>query len=118
LAEERVLVVPPHFGTELISALRRGIFLGRGTAQDQAHGLELCLTTILRVVQPRWPERGTWERAWAWAERLRRANIYDSLYLAVAEETGADYWTADGNLVRALEVDGHPLPPWVHLLEP
>jgi predicted nucleic acid-binding protein len=118
LEEERVVVAPPHFGAELLSAVRRAVVLGRVTPDEEVRCLELCLRVILPNVEPRWPDAGTWQRTWLWAERLRRSTVYDSLYLAVAEETGAGYWTADANLVRALQADGQAVPHWVHLLEP
>lgn len=38
---------------------------------------------------------------------------YDAHYLALAEQLGADFWTADGRLARAVQSSL----PWIHLLE-
>lgn len=45
-------------------------------------------------------DRAIIERALRWAERIRDRVIYDSVYLALAEHMGADFWTADGKLYR------------------
>ena len=31
----------------------------------------------------------------SWAERLGQSKTYDAHYLAVSEQTGAEFWTAD-----------------------
>jgi len=46
--------------------------------------------------------------AFEWATRLRLKPAYDCFYLALAERLQADFWTADRNLVRAVQQ------PWVH----
>jgi len=117
LDEERAIIVPPHFVVEVLSAVRRARVLDRLTAEEERDALDLCLDEILPRVTPLWSDDNTWRIAWNWALRLRRGSLYDPLYLAVAESVGAEFWTADGNLVRAMEADGQPRLGWAPLLE-
>lgn len=116
--EGRLLIAPPHFVAEVLTAIRRAGLRDDEAAAAEGQALDIFLHRILLGVSlsPYRPE--ICRRAWEWARRLRRANVYDTLYLAVAEEAGAEFWTADGNLVRALEADGSERPKWVHLIEP
>ena len=50
--------------------------------------------------------------ALAIAERLMLPAAYDAHYLALAERLGAEFWTGDGRLARAVR----PALSWVHLL--
>ena len=40
----------------------------------------------------------THRRALGWAARLQATVAYDAQYLALAEQTGAEFWTADKRL--------------------
>ncbi len=51
-------------------------------------------------------DRAIIEQALQWAERIRDRVIYDSVYLALAEHMGADFWTADGQLYRRAQEAG------------
>lgn len=48
-------------------------------------------------------------RAWEIAEQYGLLTLYDSVFLAVAEKESAQYWTADGVLLKAL----NPKPSYV-----
>jgi predicted nucleic acid-binding protein len=50
--------------------------------------------------------------ALAWSRRLRRANAYDSAYLALAEALQAELWTVDRRLAN------NAGQPWIHYLSP
>ncbi len=50
--------------------------------------------------------------AWAIAEQYGLLTLYDSVFLAVAERELAQYWTADGVLLKAL----NPIPSYVFAL--
>jgi predicted nucleic acid-binding protein len=110
--------VPPHFQAEVVTAVRRAVIQGRISLDDEDAALDALADDMLPDLEPAPCTAGTWRRAVLLARRLCRANVYDTLYLAVAEEARAEYWTADGNLVRALEADGSERPKWVHLIEP
>jgi len=46
------------------------------------------------------------------AQRFSLPATYDAHYLALAEQLGAEFWTADGRLIQAVQ----PELSWVHLL--
>lgn len=46
-------------------------------------------------------------RAWELAQQYNRPAAYDASYLALAEDSGCEFWTADGRLVKA---EGGALP--------
>lgn len=48
-------------------------------------------------------ERELVENGWEMAGRLELPTAYDSFYLALAEQEGCEFWTADKNLVNILE---------------
>ncbi len=51
-------------------------------------------------------------RALELAERFSLSAAYDAHYLALADRLGAEFWTADGALVRSVQ----EVLPWVHLV--
>lgn len=51
--------------------------------------------------------------AWAVARRFGRPTTYDSEFYALAEQLGAELWTADDRFVNAM---GRRRPPWVRRL--
>ncbi|MBI3945437.1 MAG: type II toxin-antitoxin system VapC family toxin, partial [Armatimonadetes bacterium] len=109
------IIAPPHFGAEVVSSVRRASMRGRITPEKEAVALEASLTRVWPTVEIVTITPRAWRRAWEWAREMNRAGIYDTLYLAVAEAAGAEFWTTDENLVRALEAGGWPLPDWVRL---
>jgi predicted nucleic acid-binding protein len=52
------------------------------------------------------------QRALDLAERFSLPAAYDAHYLALAEQLGAEFWTADRKLVRAVQ----STLPWVRLV--
>ena len=114
----RLLLVPPHFAAEVLTAIRRATLRGRITDDEESVALDLFLTGTRRNVRIRSGSPQVWRRACEMSRELRRANVYDTLYLALAERAGAEFWTADDNLVRAVEASGQPAPADVHLLTP
>jgi predicted nucleic acid-binding protein len=51
------------------------------------------------------------EKALHWAQRLGHAKTYDAHYIALAEQEGAEMWTADKRLVNGARQAGVS---WVH----
>jgi predicted nucleic acid-binding protein len=106
--EDRRLIAPTLVGYELTNALfqceRAGV-LAPGEAEA---GLGFLL---LQGVERR-ETAGLHERALAIARRHGLAATYDAHYLALAEAEGAELWTADAKLARAVR----PALSWVRLL--
>lgn len=85
------VVAPIWCHSELANALLQAIYRGDLDLQDAAAGLRE-LPRFVHIVEA--PIRAL-SRALEMAMLLRMRSIYDVQYLALAEELGCDYWTAD-----------------------
>jgi predicted nucleic acid-binding protein len=102
------LIAPVLLEYEVAAILRKAI-VAQWLSEDLA--LE-ALDTIMELnVRCFGPTRDLHERALRWADRLGHSKAYDVQYLALAEEQGVEFWTADRRLVNgALQAGVH----WVH----
>jgi len=48
-----------------------------------------------------------------WAERLGQSKAYDAQYVALAEQMGAELWSADQRLVNALQAQEVSWAHWI-----
>lgn len=48
-----------------------------------------------------------------WAERLGQSKAYDAHYAALAEQYGAELWSADQRLINALQAQGAAWAHWI-----
>lgn len=81
-------------------------FLGPASVQQ---ALEAALALPLRL----YAEAELHKLALGLAGRLSLPAAYDAHYLALAERLGAELWTGDGRLARAVQASL----PWVHLVQ-
>lgn len=89
------LISPSLFLSESTSAIRRLVHSGLISAEEGANALTDLLDLAVDIIQ----ETDEHSRAaFRWAERLDQARAYDGFYLAVAEESGIELWTADERL--------------------
>ena len=94
-----LVLVPPHFSTEVANALLRGVGL---TAVDTAARLERLSATRLETADRGWPGLlGAVELA----ER-HRLSVYDALYLDLAIDVDAELATLDQALAAAARSEG------------
>jgi predicted nucleic acid-binding protein len=103
-----VLVAPVLFRAETFSVLRRKV---REQVLTEAEGDEAYAVLESLPVHLTEPD-GLYRLAWGFARRFNQPTIYDSCYVALADLTGCEFWTADARLAHAVEADL----PWVHLL--
>lgn len=107
-AEDELLA--PHFCVaEVLSALRGKCRSREITPQEARIAANVLEGLDLKLVW-RW---GLAERALSLSDELEQATVYDSIYLAVAEAAGCEFWTADARFARAAA----PRYPFVRLLE-
>jgi predicted nucleic acid-binding protein len=108
LSTDVELVAPALWSYEAVSAIRKYVFAGSLT-QEEASAAIVYLSEIgVRVVEP---TLDLHLAALKWAEHLKDFVAYDPAYIAVAEQSNTDFWTADAKLVtktRALGID------WIH----
>lgn len=102
------LIAPALMAFEVVSTLRRLVYLGELTAGEG----EAALSAFLRMNVRLSHRRGLFPLAWQLATKFRQSRAYDSAYLALAQLTSAEFWTADERLANAV---GDELP-WVRWL--
>jgi predicted nucleic acid-binding protein len=51
--------------------------------------------------------------AYEWSDRIHQSRAYDAFYLALAEEIGAEFWTADRSLVNGAQREGATWTHWI-----
>src|SRR3990172_8971882 len=84
-------VAPPTLNSEVANALWRKVRTRVMAAPAGEEALQKFLTLGVNLV---WGVEID-QRAWYWTQRLGLPTIYDAYYLAVAEQEGAELWTAD-----------------------
>ncbi|MBX3065643.1 MAG: type II toxin-antitoxin system VapC family toxin [Anaerolineae bacterium] len=86
------------FRYELIAVLRKSVYRRRLTTEEAREKLKEA--TLLRVVT--FINDTFLQRAYQLAEQFNRPSSYDAQYLAVAEQLGCEFWTADEKLYNAV----------------
>ena len=105
----RPIAAPTLLFHEVSNALHR--YRRAGMMSDAA--VRLALQAALALPVQLYGEAELHGRALDLAERLGLPAAYDAHYLALAEWLGAQYWTADVRLGRAVQ----GALPWVHVVE-
>jgi predicted nucleic acid-binding protein len=91
VANNDVLIAPPFFESEVDSAVRKRVFEGAMTvaqAKRAYKGLDDVEVEIVSHARMR-------TRAREIAQQYNQRSVYDSVYAALAELRGCDFWTAD-----------------------
>ncbi len=102
------LIAPYLFHFEVTAVLRKVVHRG---LISQEIGLQALANALeFDVTLQTFPD--IHERAGLLATKLNRPTAYDTHYLALAERSGCDFWTADRRLYHAT----HQNLPWVHWL--
>jgi predicted nucleic acid-binding protein len=103
------LVAPTLLYYEASNALRRYVAHGELLLEEAAEALEAALGLDIAL----YGDRDLHRQALALAGRFSLPAAYAAHYLALTERLGAEFWTADRQLTRAL---GDAMP-WVHQLD-
>ncbi|MCI0438957.1 MAG: type II toxin-antitoxin system VapC family toxin [Chloroflexi bacterium] len=101
----QTIFAPFHLPSEVCNALynqqrRRSI-----NAQEADEALERFLQLPVTLVS----SQELYRRAIRYARENSLPTIYDSLYLVLAQEVNAEFWTADQRLLNSIR----PHPPWI-----
>jgi predicted nucleic acid-binding protein len=91
------LLAPILWEYEIATGLRRAVSDYLLTAEEAETTLETFLGLEVETIRPT-PELQC--RAFQWAAKLEQNKAYDAQYLALAEELGAVFWSADKRLVN------------------
>lgn len=104
------IAVPLLWNYEILSGLRKAIahrLISQENAMDALQGIKDL--AFLEV-----PHSGGSEKILEWADRINQMVAYDAVYLALSEQLGAEFWTADRRLANAAKQAGAD---WVHYLQ-
>jgi predicted nucleic acid-binding protein len=104
------LVAPLLWTYEAVSAIRKYVASGSLTHAEASAAIQALCALGIRGIEP---TEELHFGALRWAERLGDFVAYDPAYLAVAEQLGADFWTADGKLLTKFRDRGLPMS-WIH----
>jgi len=93
-----LLIAPAFFLAEVDSILRQKVVSRKELTLEQAQLSWEQLQEIPVELMDMTPLR---QRAWKISIELQQAHVYDSVYLALAEAQGCEFWTADERLFNA-----------------
>ena len=102
------IFAPALWPAEVVSALVKMVSVGQISSDDARLALASLERFPIRVILP---DSGLLDRAFLWASNLGQKVAYDAQYVALAENRGAELWTADQKLYKAL---GRLNLSWVH----
>jgi len=101
-------IAPSLFPYEITAVIRKAISQNRLSAVRGQQALHQALAFGVRL----YTFPGIHARALEFAEMFNRTSAYDEHYLALAEKTGNEFWTADKRLFNTVQ---NKLP-WVRWL--
>lgn len=104
------LVVPVFWRYEVLSGLRKAINMKMLTLEQAIITFKTLQEIDLEEIPSSEKEI---DKILVWAERLQQMVAYDAVYLALSEQMGAEFWTADRRLANAARAAGAD---WVHFL--
>lgn len=98
LAEETDLIGPPLLFAETLSALRKLVYFGKINAANGDEMRRDFLDMGIRQLNP----APMYPLAWDMAKRFNLPNVYDLLYVALAQLERCDFWTVDQRLINSV----------------
>lgn len=105
------LLAPSLLEYEVAAVLRKAVVADLLTAAIAVEAMRKVLALNLQSIPPTFELH---ESALRWADRLGHSKTYDAHYLALAEQSQADLWTADKRLANSARQAGVT---WVHWIE-
>lgn len=100
------LLVPTFLDYEIVNGVNKAVARGDLTEEEGREAISLLLT----IHAHRIPLPSPYE-SYELARKYQRS-VYDSWYLALAEEMGSEFWTADLKLYNAVK-DRLPFVKWL-----
>ncbi len=104
------LVSPCFMPVEAVSVIRQAVYGGKFNQQQALEAVDILMAMGIELVMP---GGEVLQSALRWAERLGQSKAYDAQYAAVAEQYGAELWSADQRLVNALQAQGAGWAHWI-----
>jgi predicted nucleic acid-binding protein len=107
---EAALFAPTLLEYEMVTVLRKAVVAEMITADEASDAIGSLLDLDVQTVPP---TRDLHDSALQWSERLRQKAAYDAQYLALAEQLGAEFWTADQRLANGAQQTGATWVRWI-----
>lgn len=104
------LVAPMLWLAECTSAIRGGVYARAISADEGQTALDDLFSLEVEAIALT-PE--LCREALGWAGRLGQSKAYDGFYLALAENLGAEFWTADRRLANGARQLGMLWAHWI-----
>ncbi len=104
------LVSPCFMPVEAVSVIRQAVYGGKFNQQQALEAVDILMAMGIELVMP---GGEVLQSSLRWAERLGQSKAYDAQYAAVAEQYGAELWSADQRLVNALQAQGAGWAHWI-----
>jgi predicted nucleic acid-binding protein len=104
------LFAPTLWLAECTSALRAGVY-DRQFSSTAGRTALADLFTLQVELRPL--DVLLCQAAFDWAARLRQRRAYDALYLALADQMGTEFWSADQRLVNSARQAGMTRVHWI-----
>jgi predicted nucleic acid-binding protein len=98
----RPLTGPPHLTAEVSNILYRRRLRSDPTLRISDEEAEGALTRFLRIPVVLLTATDLFHQAFTFAREHQLDSMYDSLYVVLAQQLGAELWTADERLLTAL----------------
>lgn len=87
--QEQRIIAPDLWAAEAASVVRLCVFTKKVTKSEGQQALIDLFTLGIESIPT---TEALCQTAFSWAIRLQHARLYDSLYLALAEHHGVDFW--------------------------
>jgi predicted nucleic acid-binding protein len=97
--EQTVIMAPALLSFEVISTLRRYVHFKRIAPSQGERAFEQFQQMHVRLSH----RRAIFPLAWQLAKQFHRPTAYDTTYLALAQLTKCDFWTADEKLYNTVK---------------
>lgn len=105
------LIVPALWRYEVLSGLRKAISINLLTLEQAIKAFRTLRELNLEEIHT---SGNNTSDILDWAARLQQVVTYDAVYIALSEQMGAEFWTADRRLFKAARQAGAN---WVYSLE-
>lgn len=108
--QEQRIIAPDLWIAEAASVVRLCVFSKKVSKEEGQQALTDLFTLAIESIPT---TEALCQAAFLWATKLQHARLYDSLYLALAEQHGVELWTADKRLLRGAKQHGFSKIHWI-----
>ncbi len=106
LIENELSILVPHLWfCEVTTGIRKSMIIGGVSPETALKALKAVLALPVNMVEE---NAELYLQAYQWAERLGHLAVYDAVYVALAEQVKADFYTADQGLFNRCREIGLP----------